>query len=129
MCTILTSYTTSHTISYTISYTTSYTILHTISYTMIYVGQKSDACGGDVVGRWYRQKRKHDISVTQHLDSCIDDAIICNNQDSNREPIDSKWQLDRYAKEPSHLPCRQCVNDGIYHAMPSVFDLSGIFCQ
>ena len=65
------SYTISYTTSHTISYTTSYTILHTISYTMLCVGQKSDACGGDVVGRWYRQKRKYYISATQHLDSCL----------------------------------------------------------
>ena len=107
-------------------------VWHTMSYvsscglyTMLYVGQKSDACGGDVVGRWYRQKRKYYIIVTQHLDSCLDNFIVWCYWDSNREPIDSKWQLDRYAKEPSHLPCSQCVNDGIC----LVFYLSGICCQ
>ena len=119
------SYTISYTTSHTISYTTSYTILHTISYTMLCVGQKSDACGGDVVGRWYRQKRKYYIIVTQHLDSCLDNSIVWCYWDSNREPIDSKWQLDRHAKEPSHLPCSQCVNDGIC----LVLYLSGICCQ
>jgi hypothetical protein len=55
----------------------------------VYVGQKSDACGGDVVGRWYRQKGKPNSSVTDQLDSFLDDSISWSNRDSNRGPIDS----------------------------------------
>ena len=116
-----------HTISYvwhTISYVSSCGL-----YTMLYVGQKSDACGGDVVGCWYRRKRKHYMLATEHLDSLLWDSTIWWHWDSNGEPIDSKRQLDHYAKEPSHLPCSQRWNDGIYQSIPSVIDLSGICCQ